>query len=162
MGLQSLASGCSAKPGDQIMCHDQTRAQQASKSMNLLAMLVQMRHSRLAPAGCGQCLCHRSKLCPRQGDRMFVQWRPQLVQTPLMPCGRCSGRLPSGCQAAAVTVDRASGQDPRTKLQKVVVLGGTGRVGGSTAEALLDRQALVPSAASQYFILSLLCLAWLI
>ena len=43
------------------------------------------------------------------------------------------------CQAAAVTADRASDTDPRTKLQKVVVLGGTGRVGGSTAEALLDR-----------------------
>ena len=73
-------------------------------------------------------------------SRMLLQWRHQSAHSLPRSCPTCVGRLPLACQAAAVTADRAVDKDPRTKLQKVVVLGGTGRVGGSTAEALLDRQ----------------------
>ena len=70
---------------------------------------------------------------------MLLQRRHQNAHGLPRSCPTCVGRLPLACQAAAVTADRAVDKDPRSKLQKVVVLGGTGRVGGSTAEALLDR-----------------------
>ena len=65
---------------------------------------------------------------------------------------KCAAHLPSALFSAGLvlstpmqalcstaTVDAPPEALPRTKLQKVVVLGGTGRVGGSTAEALLDK-----------------------
>ena len=49
-------------------------------------------------------------------------------------------RLQPLCSTAAVESPAAK-PSASTKTQRVVVLGGTGRVGGSTAEALLDRRA---------------------